>query len=159
MSRLWDFYFLFPKITASLPYYHYCLTFRLFLPLLICCFPSFYFLSFMADLKVLTLIICFSFPIIPYFVPLFPPVNVLLSCSFATVRHVDIFPSEASHAWLPSIHMQMMRANYGSACGYVCVCKNTFKGTLCRGRFELASPAFPMELPVANKLGPQNDKS
>lgn len=75
------------------------------------------------------------------------------------MRRVDIILAEASHAWLPSIQMQMTWANYGPACGYVCVCKSTFKGTLCRGRFELASVAFPPELPAADKLGPQAHKS
>lgn len=67
--------------------------------------------------------------------------------------------AKASHACLSSIQMQITRANYGSACGYVCVCKNTFKSTLCWGRFELASAAFPLELPAADKLGPQAHKS
>lgn len=140
---------------------------------LICCFPSSHFLLFCVDFP-FSLIICFppqtllwvhpsvllsSLCFLPpfYFLP-FPSTFSPLTL-WATVKHVDISLTEASHAWLPSIQMQMTRANYGSACGYVCVCKNTFKGTLCRGRFELASVVFPVELPAADKLGPQADKS
>lgn len=80
--------------------------------------------------------------------------------SFSTVENVDISQvgiSEASHSWFLSIQMQMMWASYGSVCGDVCVCKSTFKSTLCQGRLELGL-VFPLEVPVADEIGPQSHK-